>query len=237
MAANQAIIRAISAAAMKPVIVNDDGEITGVGTEISLDFVQGNKFSIAKTGTGGASAATSGETIDAQAGNGVTVAYPKVTKRIDKDGNVLASASAGGGGGGGAGDVIGFTAFQVRKADVQKIHEYIDFPWMLWVKVGENVTTGEEFEVYLLGTVNNNPEWAPAPETALQWSFEVTGGVAYSMEGATLETILAWSPAAITPVGEADPITPTPLAAANITAATYTDGAAKGLLSGRAVIL
>lgn len=238
MGANEAIIRAISAAAIRPVTVDEDGKITGVGTEISLNFVQGEKFSIGKTGTGAAAAATSTDKIEAVAGNGITVAYDKQTKRIDKDGNTLANTAGGGGGGGGGGDLIGITAFQVKKAHVQLIHEYIDNPWMMWVKVGENVTTAEEFEVYLLGTVSNAPEWGAQPETAVQWTFDLQGGTAFSLEGATLPSALAWSPAAITPVGESAAITPTPLAEANVSASTYTgSGAAKGLLSGRAVIL
>src|SRR5690606_12738331 len=238
MSASQAIIRAISAAAIRPVTVDSDGLITGVGTEISLDFVQGEKFSISKTGTGGASAATSDEGIEAQAGNGISVVYPKVTKRIDKDGNVVTGSSAGGGGGSGGGDVVGITAFQVRKADVLKIHEFIDNPWMMWIKVGENADSGEEFEVYLLGTVSNAPEWGASPETAVQWTFDLQGGTAFTLEGATLPAAIAWAPAAITPVGEADPITRTPLVEADVSASTYVgSGAAKGLLSGRAVIL
>ena len=235
MSASEAIIRAISAAAIRPVTVNSAGEITGVGTAISLNFVRGEKFAIGQL-EGGASGSTTDEKIEAQAGNGITVVYDKETKRIDKNEAVVTGAAAGGSGGGN-GDVVGITAFQVTKAMMQAIHEYIGGPWQMWVQVGENVTSAENFEVYLLGGVSSPPEISAEPETAVQWSFDVQGGASYTKASGVLDSALAWAPAAITPVGTSTAITPTPLLEADVAATTYSgSGAPKGLLSGRAVI-
>lgn len=232
MSAATALIRAKSAAWLRPIELTD-GQISGVGTAMTFDFVQNNK--LAMTVPAGSAAAETG-TIDIVAGNGITVKYTKEERAIDKDGNLVASTSTGGGTG--AGDSAGFTLLGVEKADMLVFHEYAGNPWLLCVAAGENATAAEDFYVYLLGTMGGI-DLTVAPEAVSSIDITITGGKAYSLDGVVLASALAWAPAAITPVGPAgmDAITPEPLLEADVTAGTYTgSGAASGLLSGRMVI-
>lgn len=239
MSANQAIYTSASALWMRPVLTDSEGKITGVGATIELDYVRGQKFTPGKTGTGAVAEANSSEKIEARTGK-VTVEYAKSTKRIDKDGNTVASSSGGGGGGSDGGDKVTSTVFQIRKADVQVVQEYIDSLWQICARVGENADPTQDFDVYQLGTVSETPEFGADPDTVSSWNFGVQGGKSYSMEGATPESTLAWAPPAITPIGpagEMTAITPTPLLEADVTAGTFPgSGAPKGLLAGRAVV-
>lgn len=224
------IPRAIAAAAVRPIILDEDGAITGVGTAHLLVGVTGNKFSI---GIPEGSAAASSEYVEIAAGNGVTVATPKETKRIDTAGNVLSSSAGGGAGGGG--DTVGFTAFEITKALVQDIHEYAGNPWQIAVQVGENVTSAQDFTAYIIGTLGG-VEISPTAETFTTFTFDVTGGKAYALDGVLAESALAWAPAEFTQPG-GETVTFDPLLEADVAADTYTgSGAASGLLSGRAVI-
>lgn len=224
------IPRAIAAVALRPVLLDEDKKISGVGTAHLLVGVTGNKFKVAKP-AGSATAST--ENVEIVAGNGVKVVTPKEAKVIDTAGVEQAAGAAGGGGD--AGDVVGFSAFEVTKELVQDLHEYAGNPWQIGVQVGENVTTGDDFTAYLLGALSDF-ELSPTAETFTVYNLDVTGGQSYSLDGTFAAAGFAWAPAEFTmPGGET--ITFAPLLEADIAAGTYTgSGAAKGLLSGRAVI-
>ena len=231
MSISTSIARAISAAVARPILLDEDGKIAGVGTTHSLSFVQGEKFKVAIPQ---GSAAASTNYVDAVAGNGWTVSTPKQEGRVDTDGNPIAATAGGGGGSGG--DVVGFTAFDITRALVMDIHEYAGNPWQIGVQIGENITEAEDFTTYLIGTLPEI-EFGAQPETFTQYTFDVTGGKAYSLDGTFLDAGLAWAPAAITQPGGAV-ITLAPLLVGDVAATTYAgSGAAKGLLSGRAVIV
>lgn len=239
MGADKIIARSISAMGMRPCTTNSAGEITGVGTAIILDNVRGQKFAMGIL-EGGSTGGSTDEKIEVLAGGGVGIYIPKLNLKIDTDGNTLTESEVSGGGGGGGGDVLGVRANQVEKADMLVIHEHAGDPWVFWIRVGANVATAEDMDIYLLGKPSTLPELSPDPETPVQWNFDITGGKSYKKASGVLDSALAWDPGTVTPVGpvgEVDDIDPTPLAEAEIAAATYaTSGAPKGLLSGRAVI-
>jgi hypothetical protein len=208
MPATEIILRQKGCAWLRPVLSATPGvepddyissgatPIEALGAEIPFDYVGG-----AGPNWPAAEAAGDSDPLEVVTGSGITVVYPRETKRINPDGSDASS-----GAGGGDGPQLRFVALGLGTTILQQLVAIQGKLVLCCIPVGENYESTEDGFLYILGRYTSPIEYMSEAETPVDLQIEITGLTTIATGGG--DTALLWNPAAITPVGESDPVDP-----------------------------